>query len=46
MGGTFIVLRYADGAIELTGWGLVIMISLAAWVAIFNNAYNGSGRDE
>lgn len=41
MDDTFIIMRYADGAIGLTGWGFMVLFWLAVWVGIFTS--NGPG---
>lgn len=38
-----IILRYEDGAIALTGWGLVWMLTLAAWIGILSSN-DGGGK--
>jgi hypothetical protein len=37
LGSMFIILRYTDGEISLTGWGIVWLLVLAAWIGILSN---------
>lgn len=33
---TLVIMRYADGAIGLTGWGYIMLVSIAFWAGIMS----------
>lgn len=37
---TFIILRYADGAVGLTGWGVFVLMMFAAWIGVMTDGGN------